>query len=158
MPKRIAIVSILAAIAVCTPAIARADVHIVQDSCDTSGSYPIVYFSIVNPSAPSPVCRMSLVPEDGRCFLLQCGTPDTWSCFPGDVTTFFEAGAAPGACVELGERQSGFQATLLTPLCCFIAVFADAGGNTLGTQQICFDCGTVRAESETWGRVKRLFE
>lgn len=139
------------------PAIAQP--HVVQNACRTDGPYPVVHFSIVNPATTSfAVCRMTVVPATAHCFPLQCGTPNTWTCFPGDVTTFFQAGATPGDCVAPGETQAGFSFALLGNACCFRIGFFSEDGAHFAEQDVCFECDTVGVERRTWGRAKQLYD
>ena len=152
-------VTVLALFASLAPP-ATAQVHILQTSCDTSTPNPVVHFSIVSgPATPSAVCRMGIVPASAECFPLSCGTPESWECFPGDVTTFFRADTEPRDCVAPGQTLAGFRIGLFGNQCCFSVHFFGAEGSVfLGEQEICFECHTIGTEQRTWGQTKRLFE
>src|SRR5262245_37325317 len=100
---RVAVARWLIATLATVPPAATAQVHIVLNSCRSDEPNPIARFSIVSaPATAVPVCQMTVFPMSAECFPLQCITPDGWSCFPGDVTTFFHADAAPDDCVIPG--------------------------------------------------------
>ena len=150
---------LIALLLVAGPALAAAQVRIVQNSCRTDGPNPVASFTLVTPGPAGPaVCQMTVLPVSAECFPLQCVAPEGWTCFPGDVTTFFQADAIPGGCVAPGASLSGFELGLQDGPCCLVFAFFDAAGAHLGTQEHCFDCGTVRAAPATWSRVKTLFE
>ena len=134
---------------------AMADASAVQDSCRTTGDYPTVYFSVVN-DAPQPVCQVTLFPYEAECLLLDCAAPDGWSCFPGNVTTFWIANSND-ACIPVGGSR-GFRIQTLSVFCCYGMNLFGGDGTHLGSKDVCFDCHTIGVEPRTWGHVKALFD
>ena len=135
-----------------------AQVHVVQNSCQTDGVHPSARFSFVSlPTTSWSVCQITIVPTSAECFPLQCVAPDGWTCFPGDVTTFFQANDND-ACLAPGETQSGFELQMFGATCCFRIGYFSSAGTPLADEEFCFDCTKVGVETETWGGAKRLYD
>jgi hypothetical protein len=150
---------LIALVVSCLIGAAAADVIVIQDSCQVSGQYLIVYFSVENRELPMSVCTVTLFPDNySTCFLVECGAPEGWSCYPGNETTFYAAASVPGECIQAGGVKHGFSAKLDTEACCFMVGWLAGDGSVLGTQDVCFHCPRVGIEPECWGHVKTLFQ
>jgi len=132
-------------------------VQVTQDSCVATNAGPVAYFSVANSGTAVPVCQVTVFPLDAPCFPLECGAPAGWTCFPGDVTTFWQA-AENGACISAGTSRGGFFVRLFDAACCFGVNALAADGTFLGGQELCFQCGPVGVESRTWTHIKTLYE
>jgi hypothetical protein len=132
---------------------------VVQNACQTDGVHSTARFSLVSlPTTGGSVCQMTVVPTSAECFPLQCVAPAGWTCFPGDVTTFFQANEAAGACLDPGETQSGFELQLFGETCCFRFGYSSRDGVPVADEEYCFDCSSVGLERHSWGGVKRLYD
>lgn len=156
--KRIDLV-LAALIAACHPGVATSDVSVIQDSCAVGVDFPVVFFSIENHDSSMPVCTVTLSANDySSCFLVGCGAPSGWTCFPGDESTFFAAEPAPGECIPAGATTHGFNAKLYADTCCFLISFQGSDSSMIGMQRLCFQCPNVGIEPAGWGDVKSLFQ
>ena len=138
---------------------AAAQIRVAQNSCDTSGPDPVVRFAFVSaPGTGASVCRIVIFPTSAACFPLECITPASWSCFPGDVATFLQANNQGDACIAPGETLGGFELGLSGNPCCLTFTYSTADGTGVGEEEFCFDCQTIGVDRQTWGGVNRLYE
>ena len=146
------------------PAVANADVSVVQDSCAhfevNQEQFLRVYFSVVNFNQGTPICDLHFVPEgspvDPGCVMVDCAAPAGWTCAlrsdgGADYQTVTD-------CLTPGHIRRNFSFTLDPEFCCYIVQFTDASGGVVVQTEECFSCVAVGVEPNTWGNVKRLYQ
>ena len=149
------------------PAESHADASVVQDSCiafwEGGKEYSRIWFSVINFGLPVPICDLHFIPEpqppDPGCVMVECSSPDGWTCFTNPLGGADWFANTPADCIDPGgpaKRQFDF---VLDPeYCCYIVQFTDPTGTPVLEQEECFfPCPSVAAEGNPWGEVKSLY-
>jgi hypothetical protein len=125
-------------------------VHVVQTGCDTLSQNPPrvrVSFAVIN-LGQTPVCGVRLTPlQSGAtpadsCRILECSGPAGWQgrTEPGGAASWSASPASSPGCLAYGQKHEPF-AVILDPLfCCYLAQFADASGQPVFEDVVCFEC------------------
>jgi hypothetical protein len=153
-----------------SPAPARDDLMI----CDTSPGLLNIYVVLrwysgstaVQFSAPKPSCFTALYLSDTHAFPVTIGNSQYGvsvgfgECRVGLVhvltMTYFAYGTTPADCIYRTQPDPlSMSGWIEIVNCAFESVLIDEGGNYINPPEA--GCGTIPAETVTWGRVKSLF-